>query len=45
MLGRLNSELGKTIIMVTHDPAAASAARHILHLDKGLLGAGEGAGR
>lgn len=35
MLGFLNRELGKTIIMVTHDPQAASYARRILHLDKG----------
>ena len=31
----LNRELGKTIIMVTHDPAAARYARRTLHLDKG----------
>ncbi|WP_439637044.1 ABC transporter ATP-binding protein [Oceanicaulis sp.] len=31
----LNSELGKTIVMVTHDPAAAKYARRELHLDKG----------
>lgn len=31
----LNKELGKTIIMVTHDPAAAAYAKHVLHLDKG----------
>lgn len=31
----LNSELGKTIVMVTHDPAAATFARRTLHLDKG----------
>ncbi|MGO4852142.1 ABC transporter ATP-binding protein [Phaeovulum sp. W22_SRMD_FR3] len=35
MLGFLNRELGKTIVMVTHDPQAASHARHTLHLDKG----------
>ncbi|MQT14143.1 ABC transporter ATP-binding protein [Segnochrobactrum spirostomi] len=37
MLGRLNSEFGKTIVMVTHDPAAARAARRVLHLDKGVF--------
>ena len=33
----LNKELGKTIIMVTHDPAAAAYAKRVLHLDKGLF--------
>lgn len=37
LLEILNKEHGKTIIMVTHDPKAATHARHILHLDKGLL--------
>jgi len=31
----LNEELGKTIVMVTHDPAAAKFAARELHLDKG----------
>ncbi|MCC5981217.1 MAG: ABC transporter ATP-binding protein [Oceanicaulis sp.] len=31
----LNAEMGKTIIMVTHDPAAASHAKRELHLNKG----------
>ncbi|MBY5791195.1 ATP-binding cassette domain-containing protein [Rhizobium leguminosarum bv. viciae] len=35
MLGFLNRELQKTIIMVTHDPEAASFARRTLHLNKG----------
>ncbi|MBY5782600.1 ABC transporter ATP-binding protein [Rhizobium leguminosarum] len=35
MLGFLNQELRKTIIMVTHDPKAASFARRTLHLNKG----------
>ena len=34
---RLNSEFGKTILMVTHDPHAAERATHALHLDKGVL--------
>jgi putative ABC transport system ATP-binding protein len=34
-LQQLNSELGKTIIMVTHDPEAARFAKRTLHLDKG----------
>jgi putative ABC transport system ATP-binding protein len=37
LLGRLNDELGKTIIMVTHDPKAAEKARRLVHLDKGVL--------
>ena len=37
LLTRLNRELGKTIIMVTHDPHAADIARTLLHLEKGLL--------
>ncbi len=37
LIGRLNDELGKTIIMVTHDPRAAAKAKVIRHLDKGLL--------
>jgi putative ABC transport system ATP-binding protein len=31
----LNKELGKTIVMVTHDPRAAAVAGRRLHLDKG----------
>jgi putative ABC transport system ATP-binding protein len=37
LLQRLNREFGKTIVMVTHDPAAAKYARRIVHLDKGTL--------
>ena len=35
LLGRLNSEFGKTILIVTHDPQAAARATKILHLEKG----------
>ena len=35
LLQLLNRDLGKTIVMVTHDPAAARYARRVLHLDKG----------
>ncbi|MBI4207586.1 MAG: ABC transporter ATP-binding protein [Betaproteobacteria bacterium] len=38
---RLNDEVGKTIIMVTHDAQAAKMARRILHLEKGVLTNGE----
>ena len=37
LLGILNRDHGKTIIMVTHDPKAADHARRTLHLDKGQL--------
>jgi putative ABC transport system ATP-binding protein len=37
LLGKLNTELGKTILMVTHDPAAAERAKIIRRLDKGKL--------
>lgn len=37
LLHRLNTEFHKTIVMVTHDPNAASRARRILHLEKGVL--------
>ncbi len=35
ILQLLNEDLGKTIVMVTHDPAAARYAQRTLHLDKG----------
>jgi len=35
VLRLLNTEMGKTIIMVTHDPVAARFARRSLRLDKG----------
>jgi len=37
LLERLNDELGKTIIMVTHDPKAAEKAHRLVHLEKGVL--------
>ncbi|TPW29071.1 ABC transporter ATP-binding protein [Martelella alba] len=37
MLRLLNRELGKTIVMVTHDPRAALYSRRTLHLDKGAF--------
>jgi len=37
LMGRLNSEFGKTIIMVTHDPRAAEKAHIIRYLEKGLM--------
>jgi putative ABC transport system ATP-binding protein len=37
LLGKLGTEHGKTIVMVTHDPHAADAAHRVLHLEKGRL--------
>lgn len=37
MMERLNAEMGKTIILVTHDPRAAQRAKVLRHLDKGYL--------
>jgi putative ABC transport system ATP-binding protein len=37
MMERLNADMGKTIIMVTHDPRAAERAKVLRHLDKGYL--------
>ena len=33
----LNTDFGKTILMVTHDPRAAAFARRTVHLEKGVL--------
>jgi putative ABC transport system ATP-binding protein len=44
LLRRLNEEFGKTIVMVTHDPKAASRAHRMIHLDKGVLHADERTG-
>jgi putative ABC transport system ATP-binding protein len=37
LLEKLNQELGKTVLMVTHDPVAAERASVIRRLDKGAL--------
>jgi putative ABC transport system ATP-binding protein len=39
VLVTLNEELGKTIMMVTHDQRAAARARSCRHLEKGVLAA------
>jgi putative ABC transport system ATP-binding protein len=44
LMERLVHELGKTVIMVTHDPRAAQKAHMIMHLDKGVLNAHPQAG-
>lgn len=41
MLQLLNKEMDKTIIMVTHDPVAAGAAKKVLYLDKGHFSEGD----
>jgi len=42
LLQTLNRDLGKTVVMVTHDPRAAERAQRTLHLDKGVLAGGAG---
>jgi putative ABC transport system ATP-binding protein len=37
LLTRLSKEYNKTILMVTHDAAAADRAQAVLHLNKGVL--------
>jgi putative ABC transport system ATP-binding protein len=37
ILQYLNREMGKTIVMVTHDEQASRYARAVLHLDKGVF--------
>lgn len=37
LLVRLNRDLGKTILMVTHDPLAAATATRVRRIDKGKL--------
>jgi putative ABC transport system ATP-binding protein len=37
LLRRLNAEMGKTVVMVTHDAHAVQSARHVTHLEKGEL--------
>jgi len=41
LLRRLNEEMGKTLVMVTHDPHAAAAAKRLVRLEKGALVASE----
>jgi putative ABC transport system ATP-binding protein len=37
LMERLNQEMKKTILLVTHDPRAAERARSVRHLEKGEL--------
>ena len=43
LLEVLRAQLGKTIILVTHDPHAAARAQRIVHLEKGRLVDGDAA--
>ena len=40
LMDRLVADLGKTIILVTHDPKAAERASTVRHLEKGVMNAG-----
>ncbi|MBN1105869.1 MAG: ABC transporter ATP-binding protein [Deltaproteobacteria bacterium] len=40
LMERLNRDIGKTIIMVTHDPRAARKAHSLKYLEKGVLANG-----
>ena len=37
LMDELHRDLGKTIVMVTHDPKAAARAGRLIHLEKGEL--------
>ncbi len=37
LMDELHRDLGKTIVMVTHDPKAAARAGRMIHLEKGVL--------
>jgi putative ABC transport system ATP-binding protein len=37
LMDSLVRDLGKTIVMVTHDPKAAAKAERVIHLEKGVL--------
>lgn len=41
LLGAVHQDLGKTIVLVTHDPRAASRGRRLVHMDKGQLREGD----
>lgn len=43
LMDELHRDLGKTIVMVTHDPKAASRASRMIHLEKGVLVSDPGA--
>jgi len=37
MLGRLNKELGQTIVMITHNPEAAAYCQRVVHMRDGVI--------
>jgi putative ABC transport system ATP-binding protein len=37
LMDELHTQLGKTIVMFTHDPKAAARAKRLVHLEKGVL--------
>ena len=41
LLHELNESLGQTIVVVTHEPAMADAARRVLHMVDGVIADGE----
>ena len=41
LLHELNQSLGQTIVVVTHEPAMADAARRVLHMNDGVIADGE----
>ena len=41
LLRALHERFGQTLVMVTHDPRAADAAKRVIHLDKGQITADE----
>jgi putative ABC transport system ATP-binding protein len=43
LMVQLSQSLGKSILMVTHDPKAAARAQRTFHLDKGFIYQGEAA--
>jgi putative ABC transport system ATP-binding protein len=43
LLGAVHQDLGKTIVLVTHDPRAASRGQRLVHMDKGQLREGDAA--
>ena len=44
LLVQLSQSLGKSILMVTHDPKAAQHAQRVFHLDKGFIYQGDASG-
>lgn len=43
LLAAVHQDMGKTIVLVTHDPRAASRGQRLVHMDKGILHEGDAA--